>query len=264
MNRQNFDANSVSNYPLSIDRMAEMQGDVQVPLKMLAGVRPLGNCILAGCETPGMPGYAIVGSSDGNNGTVYEVYEVKSGSSLGTHLVVAETQVSAENSAGATVVVRVERCLNWSVGVPVSGTYVAYAGLPRLWVKKAAQDDAVHVEVPEGTGWVAASAGHRLRAQYAGGRLHLYGNMVYQPSVGGGGVGGGGVGGGGVVVGGTLTSGTIFRLPQGYRPAGDVPVPIRYNGTPMCAVLASSGQLLTGQDSTQVGDTLKIDTYIEL
>jgi hypothetical protein len=49
----------------------------------------------------------------------------------------------------------------------------------------------------------------------------------------------------------------------GYRPDGDVAVPIRYNGKATTAVLTSNGQLLLGCD-TEMGDTLKIDTYIEI
>ena len=58
-------------------------------------------------------------------------------------------------------------------------------------------------------------------------------------------------------------SSDTFRLPLGYRPDGDVAVPIRYNGKATTAVLTSNGQLLLGRD-TEMGDTLKIDTYIEI
>lgn len=264
MNRQNFDIQSVQNYPLTIDRMAELQGDVQVPLKMVSGAMPLGDCILAGCEHAGDPGYAIVGSDDGNGGTAYEVYEVKSGSTAGVYLAVTETAVTAQNSAGATVTVRVERYLTWEVNEPQSGVYVAYAGLKRVWLKKAGQDDDGWTACAGGSWWHQGVSGTSLRVQRSGGRTHLWGNVKLGLMV------------AGVTqyvgnVGELVTQHGIIRnetsttpsLPEGYRPDGDLLIPILYNGAPSFAVINSSGDLLLSQDC-DLGDTLVIDTWIDL
>lgn len=258
MNRQNFDQSSVSNYPLTINRMAEAQNDWRVPTEILAAMLPSGNCILSGCESKGAAGWVRMVNEDGHP----EVFEVRAGSSGASYLALAGQTVTAENSDGETVTVRVERYLVWSYNSTANS--VAYANLPRMRVRLTPQDDAEWAEVPEGTQWKALTTGQRLRVQRTGGRVHLWGNMTYALLI----------DNAWVKVGlktdfineGKFTmfeSSDTFRLPLGYRPAGDMVIPIRYNGQPATAVLTSGGQLLLGRE-TELGDTLKIDTYIEI
>ena len=255
MHRQNFDTGSERSYPLTIDRLAEMQGDLQVPLKILAGMLPEGDCILSGCESVGDAGYVLT-----DLGGTYEVLEVREGS--GTYLELKSESITATNAEGETVTVRVERWLDWT---DTKGSNLAYSGLPRLWLRKASQNDAEWQAVGEGTQWQAFATGARPRVQRTNGRIHLWGevtyavklnnvwtatNLVKQD----------------LLADGTLVlfeSSDTFRLPTGYRPAGDVLVPIRYNGVPGTALLTSAGQLLLGRD-TEVGDVLKIDTWFEI
>ena len=259
MNRQNFDTNSVSNYPLTIDRMAEAQGDWQAPMKILAGLLPAGNCILAGCESKGAAGWVRMVNENGPP----EVFEVHSGSSY-DYLKIVDTgdTLAFNNSDGTPVTVRVERYLEWSLNA--TGTCCTWAELPRMRVRTTPQDDAGWTEVPEGNQWASLTTGQRLRVQRVGGRVHLWGDMTYALLINTAWIRDGHkldyINDGTFVM---LESSDTFRLPFGYRPDGDVAVPIRYNGKATTAVLTSNGQLLLGCD-TEMGDTLKIDTYIEI
>ena len=270
MNRQNFDTNSVSNYPLTIDRMAELQEDIQAPLIILANMlqtdeaasRTTG-CILSGCEHPGCPGYVMLYLSDGNGGYYKEVFEVEAGSNVATYLVLDERTTTVENSVEVDVDVRFERVLVWAVNTPASGDYVSYANLSRLWVKKAAQDDAVWTLCNGGSWWHAQLNGVTARVKHQGGRVHLrcsvkFGLLVEQI----------------IHYQGNLeemvqqfemerSTGTYtYTLPSGYRPSADVLVPVIFNGTASYAVLDSAGQLMLSQEPG-LGDTLVIDTFIE-
>lgn len=242
MNRQNFDTDSVGNYPLTIDRLAEAQDDWQAPMKILAGLLPSGNCIIAGCESKGAAGWVRMVNENGQP----EVFEVHSGSSY-DYLKIVDTgdTLTAENSDGDSVTVRVERYLEWNLNA--TGTYCTWAELPRMRVRTTAQDDEGWAMALLGDGWVAATNGSKLKVQHIGGRVHLYGDMVFPADV---------------IIGGNVHT-SAFLLPGGYRPAGDVLVPIRYKGTVACAILGSDG-FLSLPVTPENGDTLKIDTYIEL
>lgn len=265
MNRQNFDPENVNNYPLTIDRLAEAQRDWLLPQKMVAGLLPKGGCIVAGCESAGAPGYAVAGVPDGNGGTAYELFEVRGGSSSSVYLVVTERTLTAENSSGATVAVRVERYLAWAVNRPESGTYAAYADLPRLWLRKAPQDDDVWKSCTGGLWWHTPLGGTSLRVQRVGGKVHLWGKVKYGLRL-----------NGAVVFVGNAnelattnnlirtTASTVPELPEGYyNPNGDTLIPIKYNGAPSIAVIDGEGQMLITQES-ELGDTLEINTWIEV
>lgn len=274
MNRQNFDRTSVSNYPLTIDRMAELQDDLQVPLKIFADLQPfIGGanaasrtyygCILSGCRRTGDPGYVMIQLSDGNGGYNMEVFEVKEGSSVSTYLVLTEGTTTVENSDGQNVDVRFERFLTWAVNTPASGVYVNFSTLPRMWVKVAENDDTVWTMCGGGGWWYSPANGFQARVMHEGGRVHLKAHVRFGlqiESV--------------VVYNGDLTSllethgierttsTDTYKMPAGYKPASDVLVPILYNGTPGFAVINSDGELLLSQEP-ELGDTLVIDTYFE-
>ena len=258
MNRQNFDQNSVSNYPLTIDRMSEAQSDWQEPMKILEKMLPSGNCIIAGCESKGAAGWVRMVNEEGQP----EVFEVRPGSDGASYLTLTEQTITTENSDGETVTVRVERYLVWSYNATANS--VAYADLPRMRVRTTPQDDAGWTEVPEGNQWASLTTGQRLRVQRVGGRVHLWGDMTYALLINAVWIRDGHkldyVNNGTFLM---FESSDTFRLPLGYRRDGDVAVPIRYNGKATTAVLTSNGQLLLGRD-TEMGDTLKIDTYIEI
>lgn len=264
MNRQNFDTNSVSNYPLTIDRMAELQEDIQAPLIILANMlrtdeaasRTTG-CILSGCEHSGDPGYVMLYLSDGNGGYYKEVFEVEAGSNVATYLVLDERTTTVENSVEVDVDVRFERVLVWAANEPVSGDYVSYANLPRLWVKQAAQDDAGWTLCNNGSWWYAQLNGVTARVKHQGGRVHLwcdvkFGLQISQP----------GSGSANNHERPGVMDAWTYTLPSGYRPSADVLVPVLFNGTASFAVLNSGGQLLLSQEP-ELGDTLVIDTFIE-
>lgn len=292
MNHENFDTESAELFPLSKTRMAELQSDIQVPLKVLATMLPKEDCIVAGCEAAGAAGYAVVGLSDGNGGTVYEVIEVRAGVA-GTYLNLNEESITALNGDGEDVVVRRERWLSWGYNaVNTLAPALTYASMKRLWVKKARQDDNGWTACANGTNWNAGTGGSVLRVAYSGGRVHLSGNLIYQPylRVTQGLIDLGYFSGWGdtPTVGslvrattqqttntatGVLSAlkqtlevsfvGNTMRLPSGYRPTGDVLVPVVYNGTPACGIVGSDGVLTLDKDP-EIGDTLKIDTYFEL
>ena len=156
MNRQNFDTTSVTNYPLTIDRMSEMQGDLQTPMEILAGMLPEGNCILAGCASKGAAGWVRML----NEINQYEVFEVRSGDASYSYLKLMQTSATAENSNGNTVTVRTERYLVWSLNA--TGTYCTWADLPRMRVRLAAQDDSGWTEASGGIRWFAGT-GYRFQ-----------------------------------------------------------------------------------------------------
>lgn len=271
MNRQNFDTNSVSNYPLTIDRMAELQEDIQAPLIILANMlqadeaasRTTG-CILSGCEQAGDPGYVMLHLSDGNGGYYKEIFKVEAGSNVGTYLVLDERTTTVENSAEEDVDVRFERVLVWAVNAPASSYYVPYANLQRLWVKQAAQDDAGWTLCGGGSWWYPQLNGVRLRVKHNGGRVWLQGSVkfglqieqiIYY------------TGDAGVIAAehgmDRRTLDYTYILPDSYRPAADVLVPVIYNGQCSYAVINSSGQLLLNL-TPDLGDTLEINTMIDV
>lgn len=267
MNRQNFDTESVSNYPLTIDRMAEAQGDWQTALQMLALMQPAEACILAGCESQGAAGWVRMRNEDGQ----WEVFEVEAGSSLANHLHLVATSVTAENSDGETVTVREERKLEWvyvGEGQSPMANSVAYAELPRARMTVKPQDDAEYKLCTGGLWWHTPTGGTSLRVERRGGRVHLWGNVKYGMRL--------NIAGTTTIYSGGVnevaTENEVIRtranampvLPAGYYPtSGNVLVPMMYNGTPSFAIIDSEGQLLTSQEP-ELGDTMAIDTWIEV
>ncbi|MBR5093341.1 MAG: hypothetical protein IKX32_07715, partial [Bacteroidales bacterium] len=167
-----------------------------------------------------------------------------------------------------------------------------YADMKRLWVKKARQDDSNWRNCTNGTNWTAGVSGNLLRVSYAGGRVHLAGQLTYLPYLRvtqrlidtGYFAGAAQVPAVGTLVKATGTKsiynqvgvlsevkqsfelsfvGNTMKLPSGYRPAGDVLVPVLYNDSPACAIVDSDGVLTLDRDP-EIGDTIKIDTYFEI
>lgn len=266
MNRQNFDQNSINNYPLTIDRMAEAQSDWQAGMKLLAEIQPAVACILAGCENQGSAGWVRMK----NENDQWEVFEVEAGSNLGNYLQLVATTVTAENSDGTTVTVREVRKLQWVyVGEEQSpaANSVAYADLPRARMNVAPQDDTVYSLCTGGLWWHTPTNGTSLRVQRTGGRVHLWGNVKYGLLLNGGDVSTIYTGHAnevatehGMV---RTTVSTVPVLPEGYRPTGQLLVPMLYNGVASYAVINSEGQLLISQDP-ELGDTMAIDTWIDV
>lgn len=293
MNQENFNPESAEKFPLSKTRMAELQGDIQAPLELLATMLPLGDCIIAGCARAGEAGYAVLGLSDGNNGTVYEVLEVRA-SSGGTnaYLNLRIRPVQAQNGDGEDVLVRTERYLEWGTNPDNSNAPArVYADMQRLWVKKTRQDDRYWLGCSNGTNWNAGVSGNVLRVTYTGGRVHLAGQLTYQPYLrvtqrlidSGYFAGSQQVPAVGELVKATASrsiysqagvlsevkqsmelsfTGNTMKLPTGYRPAGDVLVPVLYNGVAASAIVDSAGDVTLDRDP-EIGDTIKIDTYFE-
>ena len=266
MNRQNFDRNSVSNYPLTIDRMAEAQSYWQLPTQLLASMHPAVACILAGCESQGAAGWVRMR----NENDQWEVFEVEAGSNLANYLHLVVTTVSVENSDGETVVVREERKLQWVyVGEEQSpaANSVAYADLPRARMSVATQDDTVFTLCTGGLWWHTPTNGTSLRVQRTGGRVHLWGSVKYGLLLDAAGATTIYTGHAnevatenGVI---RTTVSTVPVLPEGYRPTGQLLVPMLYNGVASYAVIDSEGQLLISQDP-ELGDTMTIDTWIDV
>lgn len=267
MNRQNFDQNSVSNYPLTIDRMAEAQGDWQLPVQLLALMQPAEACILAGCESAGAAGWVRMR----NENDQWEVFEVEAGSNLANYLHLVATTVTAENSDGTTVTVREVRKLQWVyVGEEQSpaANSVAYADLPRARMTVKPQDYAGYKLCTGGLWWHTPTGGTSLRVQRTGGRVHLWGSVKYGLLL-------NTVGATTIYTGNAntvatengitrTTASTVPVLPAGYYPAsGNVLVPMLYNSTPSFAIIDSSGQLLISQDP-ELGDTMAIDTWVDV
>ena len=266
MNRQNFDQNSVSNYPLTIDRMAEAQSDWQLPTQLLAAMQPAVACILAGCESAGAAGWVRMR----NENDQWEVFEVEAGSNLANYLHLTVTTVSVENSDGVTVAVREVRKLQWLyVGEEQSpaANSVAYADLPRARMNVAPQDDTGYSLCTGGLWWHTPTGGTSLRVQRTGGRVHLWGSVKYGLLL--------STAGASTIYTGhanevatenglvRTTVSTVPVLPEGYRPTGQLLVPMLYNGVASYAVIDSDGQLLIGQDP-ELGDTMQIDTWIDV
>lgn len=294
MNHENFNPESAVKFPLSKTRMAELQSDIQAPLQLLATMLPLEDCIVAGCDSAGDPGYAILGLSDGNDGTVYEVLEVRASSGgTNTYLNLQTSPVYAQNGNGENVLVRTERYLEWGTNQDNTNAPArTYADMKRLWVKKARQDDSNWRNCTNGTNWTAGVSGNLLRVSYAGGRVHLAGQLTYLPYLRvtqrlidtGYFASAAQVPAVGTLVKATGTKsiynqagvlsevkqsfelsfvGNTMKLPSGYRPAGDVLVPVLYNDSPACAIVDSDGVLTLDRDP-EIGDTIKIDTYFEI
>lgn len=224
-----------------------------------------------------------------------EVLEVRASSGgTNTYLTLKTNTITVPNGDGVDVLVRTERYLEWNTNPPDPLTipHRTYADMKRLWVKKARQDDSNWRNCTNGTNWNAGISGNVLRVSYAGGRVHLAGQLTYQPYLRvtqklidtGYFAGAAQVPAVGTLVQATAAKsiynqvgvlsevkqsfelsfvGNTMKLPSGYRPAGDVLVPVLYNGTPACAIVDSDGVLTLDRDP-EIGDTLKIDTYFEI
>lgn len=250
MNSMNFDPDSESSYPLTIDRMAELQEDLQAGMKALAGLLAGSDAIIiAGCGSAGAAGWACVTNESGQR----EVMEVKAGSGTPTHLVLTTETVTAANGEGTTVTVRTKRHLVWAT--EASGTSYAWSGMKRLRAEATAQDEGSAVTLTSGTDrWEAAAEGGYMKLQLTGGRVHAVCNMRVKLVSSAGSDSGSEVG---------YVENTDIVFPARYRPAGDTLVALRYNGAATAGVLTAGGTLLTGRTAT-AGDTLEMDTYIRL
>lgn len=257
----NFDPEAESSYPLTIDRMAELQEDIQAPMRWLEQFAGGGDCILSGCESSGAAGFVLVGMSDGAGGTRYEVLEVKPSEGMYLfYLVLHEEEITAENSEEDEVTVRVERYMEWSDGIPMTGVYKTWSGLPRLQAKKVEPDDSQWRQCEGGGHWWAGTTGQNLRVQRSGGRIHLWGDVLYVPVAPlGGRVDAEGFHAGNYAI---LQGTDTISVPAGYRPAGDVAVAVRINGSPTMGILTSDGELLLpGERDWR--DHLVVDTWYE-
>lgn len=260
MNKMNFDPEAESSYPLTTDRMAELQEDIQAPMRWLEQYAGGGDCILSGCESSGAAGFVLVGIDDGAGGTRYEVLEVKPSDGMYLfYLVLHEEEITAENSEGDEVTVRVERYMEWSGDIPLSGVYKTWSGLPRLQAKKVEPDDSQYIQCEGGANWTTSATGIKPRVQRIGGKIHIWGRVSYIPMRGGIRVDENGFHLGDYEA--SQGSETI-SVPSGYRPAGDVAVPIRINGSPTIGILTSDGELLLPGER-EFGDRLVIDTWYE-
>ncbi len=268
----NFDPSLQVSYPLSLDRLNEFQEDTQLAAEVFAGLLPLGACILAGCATQGAGGVVLMALSDGNGGTRYEVMRVVANNNVqGNFLQLVEEEMRTQNGDGATVVYRIERRLEWRVNG--SGTYVHWPSLPMAWMRKAPRDREAWTTCYGGTDWYAPSGdGYQvLRARPEGGRIHLQGRVKYAPRL------------ISPTTGedvritdkddfqGAVTSGVIDRygeqsyyvLPAGLRPAGQVLVPVLYNGAVSWGIVSKTGELTLAAGSRTVGDEFSVDCYID-
>lgn len=291
MHREIFDTESGTKFPLTKTRMAEIQSDIQAPMNLLATMLPLEECILAGCAEAGDAGYALLRFDDGNGGYVYEVLEVRAGSVASYLKLTVPEPITARNSDNTEteVAVRQERYLEWSANT--NGIYREYANLKRLWVKKAPQDDGAWITCTNNTNWNAVASGTVLRVAWDGGRVHLSAQLTYQPwlkvsqdLIASGYFDGVSTPAVNSVVRASLVKSVyqdaakfsaakqafsisflsnVMRLPEDYRPEGDVLVPVFYNNTPAFAIIGSDGKLTLDRDP-EIGDTIKIDTYFEV
>ena len=145
MNRQNYNPEEIANYPLTIERMAEMQRDQQVALEIVA--RAAGrDCIVSGLESAGRSGYVVIGG---------EVLEVKAQSGLffAAGLRLRSQTISAENSDGEEVEVREERWLEWVSQVGGEGV-IDPGSLPRVevtLVEESQWEDSENEEIWDST-----------------------------------------------------------------------------------------------------------------
>lgn len=268
MNRMNFDVALETSYPLSIDRLAEWQGDTQLYGEMMSGLLPLGNCIVSGCGSAGAGGVVLTGVDDGAGGTKYELMAVKANANGGNYLVVVEEEKRTLNSDGVSVVTRVERRMEWAVNAPDDGTSVYWPGLLVARMKKVPRDRTEWTGCYGGGDWYAPSSGGYLLPQVRteGGRIHLYGKVKYAPkleeirlteskaydsALGAGRID-------------PLGTGSRYVLPLGWRPKGQVMIPVRYNGAVSWAeVDGESGVITLAVSDWAVGDEMSVDTYMD-
>ena len=96
-----------------------------------------------------------------------------------TYLNLQTSPVYAQNGNGENVLVRTERYLEWGTNQDNTNAPArTYADMKRLWVKKARQDDSNWRNCTNGTNWNAGISGNVLRVSYAGGRVHLAGQLT--------------------------------------------------------------------------------------
>ena len=274
-------------WPLTKERLAEMAGDNESLQNMVGAMaadvdavapgggqpRPGKDCVIvSGCRRRGEKGWAlwngelceVMSSNDpeerclrmrerrvtvtaGANGAVYEV---ETGD---------PEELEADEGDMTQQVVRVERVLEWCEDTTGSRDAIYWDGCRRLAVRAVPADmGELWDEQPSGWTWSVGDEGHRFRAQIAGGRVHLSGDVTVTLAA------------GATELTPVLVSGvTIYtgmtklcELYSKYTPEGDVLVPVLVNGVVVPSVI-HGGMLMIGRGLV-LGDHVVVDTYYDL
>lgn len=288
MNYTMIDTSNAAGWPLTKERLSEMAMDNEMVQRMVgamardmdavapegSGMRPQKDCVIvSGCRRRGEKGWAlwngelcVVRSSNdpreeclrmverrvrvtaGANGAVYEVEEGDAG------------ELDADEGDMTRQTVRVEREIEWYEETEGSKAAIYWSGCRRLAVRAVPADMGEEwEELPSGWTWdTSEEGGHQFRAQIAGGRVHLSGNVKVALAA-----------GAATVVPSVVTGATIYtgmtklcELYVKYAPEGDQLVPVLVNGVVVAGVI-HDGALMIGR-SLALGDRVAVDTYYDL
>lgn len=275
-------------WPLTKERLAEMAGDNESLLNMVGAMaaeidaikpaerphmRPMKDCVIvSGCRRRGEKGWALwngelceVKSSNDPLETCLRMVErrvtVTAGANGAVYEVETGTPEELEDDEGDMTqqVVRVERMLEWYEDTVGDPNAIYWDGCRRLAVRAVPADmGELWDEQPSGWPWSVGNDGHVFRAQIAGGRVHLSGDVTVALAA------------GATELTPVLVSGvTIYtgmtklcELYNRYEPEGDVLVPVLVNGVVVPGVI-HGGMLMIGR-SLVLGDHVVVDTYYDL
>lgn len=274
-------------WPLTKERLAEIAWDNE-SLQLMVGamaaevdavaprgsdMRPMKDCVIvSGCRQRGEKGWALwngelceVRSSNDPLERCLKMVErrvtVTAGANGAVYEVVTGTPEELEDDEGDMTqqVVRVERVLEWYEDTTGARDAIYWENCRRVAVRAVPADmGEAWDEQPSGWNWDIGNDGHGFRAQTAGGRVHLSGDVTVAFAAGAQ----------------TLTpilveglsiySGMtkLCELYNRYAPEGDRLVPVLVNGVVEPGVI-HEGVLMIGRNLA-LGDHVAVDTYYDL
>lgn len=224
---------NIDKYPLTVERLREMQDTTQHVSNALAGIRDRygrkKSFILSGCERAGDAGYVIHND---------EMYNVVKSSSVGVAYLKIETKQIKDVIDGVSTVISTETYMTWST--TDNGAAIAYADLARLKVDLA-KADTEPVKL-FGIGAIGSLVMlDKFSAYISNGDVVISGE--YDATF--------------------DSNGYSLQLPSQFIPTVDRIIPIRINDSYGTAIVTSDAGVIKIAGEIKKGDIIRINTVIE-
>lgn len=229
MNRLNY---NIEKYPLTVERMAEMQTTYQHLADAIATWRDRQgtkrNFIFSGCRKLGDFGYIVF------NDELFNV--LSSNDNTCQYLKVVTTEVT-DTIDGETKVVSTERHLEWVANEADSD--ITYSELMRFQPSLEKQDsEPINLSASNDSGIMVLY--DQFSVKISNGDIYISGEYIFR----------------------TARNGFSLQLPTSLMPIVDTVIPVRINdGYVIAIVRADNGVILIDYEFKE-NDTLKIDTVI--
>lgn len=229
MNRLNYD---IGKYPLTVERMAEMQATYQHLADAIAtwrdrqGVKR--NFIFSGCRRLGDSGYIVF------NDELYNV--LSSNDNTCQYLKVVATEVT-DTIDGEVKLISTERHLEWVSAE--SDSDITYSELMRFQPSLEKQDtNPINLSASNDSGIMVLY--NQFSARISNGDIYISGEHTFR----------------------TARNGFSLQLPTSLIPIVDSVIPVRINDGYLIAIVRSDNGVILIDYDFKENDTLKIDTVI--